>query len=278
MITCAREPAARPNGAGLGAKADAVAQAAIQSMIRIFNVEQSQWWWPRKDRGDTVNFFVRQRGRQEDRRRVVFPSMEEAEARRQKLQALKERAKRARDGGADAEDAPKLKFRNYQVPLCAHVPSASSRVCRRAYVCSACHLASSAHVPGGMQRTHSQYGGCFRGQPQLVDVAVSDLLTCANWPQPKADELQDGVVAPVKISVDKELESMGAGQTATGVQLDVAPKKANWDLKQHIAKKLEKLERRTQQAIVELIKEKVAQEGDAEESGRLLAAGVASKT
>ena len=46
MITCAREPAVRPNGAGLGAKADAVAQAAIQSMIRIFNVEQSQWWWP----------------------------------------------------------------------------------------------------------------------------------------------------------------------------------------------------------------------------------------
>lgn len=204
--------------------------------------------------------------------------MEEAEARRQKLQALKERAKRARDGGADAEDAPKLKFRNYQVPLCAHVPSASSRVCRSAHVCAACHLASSAHVPGGLQRTHSQYGGRFRGQPQLVDVAVSDLLTCANWPQPKADELQDGVVAPVKISVDKELESMGAGQTATGVQLDVAPKKANWDLKQHIAKKLEKLERRTQQAIVELIKEKVAQEGDAEESGRLLAAGVASKT
>ena len=41
MITCAREPAVRPNGAGLGAKADAVAQAAIQSMIRICNVEQS---------------------------------------------------------------------------------------------------------------------------------------------------------------------------------------------------------------------------------------------
>lgn len=51
MITCAREPAVRPNGAGLGAKADAVAQAAIQSMIRMFNVEQSyesQRWWPRK--------------------------------------------------------------------------------------------------------------------------------------------------------------------------------------------------------------------------------------
>lgn len=42
-------------------------------------------------------------------------TMDEAEARRQKLQALKERAKRAREGGGDgAEDAPKLKFRNYQ--------------------------------------------------------------------------------------------------------------------------------------------------------------------
>jgi len=64
-------------------------------------------------------------------------------------------------------------------------------------------------------------------------------------------------------------------QTSAEIQLDVAPKKANWDLKQHIAKKLEKLERRTQQAIVEMIKEKVAQDGDAEEQGRLLAAGVA---
>jgi hypothetical protein len=68
VITCAREPAARPNGAGLGAKADAVAQAAIQSMIRIFNVEQSQWWCglAKTERGDTVNFFFLQEG---DRRR-----------------------------------------------------------------------------------------------------------------------------------------------------------------------------------------------------------------
>ena len=41
--------------------------------------------------------------------------MEEAEARRQKLQALKERAKRAREGGGgDGEEGPLLKFRNYQ--------------------------------------------------------------------------------------------------------------------------------------------------------------------
>ena len=158
----------------------------------------------------------------------------------------------AAEGGGDAEDAPKLKFRNYQ---------------------------------------------------------------------PKADELKDGVMPQVKVSADKELEKMGAVdsapapapptrsvpalprdacrqlllalasalaqrckpcmraqvQTKAEIQLDVAPKKANWDLKQHIAKKLEKLERRTQQAIVELIKEKVSQDGDAEEQGRLLAAGVKGK-
>jgi len=36
------------------------------------------------------------------------------------------------------------------------------------------------------------------------------------------------------------------------VMLNVAPKKANWDLRRDIAVKLAKLERRTQRAIVEL--------------------------
>ena len=67
--------------------------------------------------------------------------MDEAEARRAKLQALKERAKRAREGGGGEDAGPALKFRNYQ---------------------------------------------------------------------PKTEELKDGVVAPVKVSADKELEKMGA--------------------------------------------------------------------
>jgi hypothetical protein len=45
------------------------------------------------------------------------------------------------------------------------------------------------------------------------------------------------------------------------VQLDIAPKKPNWDLKRDISKKLEKLERRTQGAIVKLIKQKLAEVG-----------------
>lgn len=41
---------------------------------------------------------------------------------------------------------------------------------------------------------------------------------------------------------------------------DMAPKKVNWDLKRDIQEKLSKLERRTQKAIVELLKERLERE------------------
>lgn len=50
----------------------------------------------------------------------------------------------------------------------------------------------------------------------------------------------------------------------------MAPKKANWDLKRDIEKKLDKLERRTQRAILEIMQDeeaarlKAADEGDQE--------------
>lgn len=39
--------------------------------------------------------------------------------------------------------------------------------------------------------------------------------------------------------------------------VNVAPKKANWDLKRDIQAKLDKLERRTQRAIIEIMREQV---------------------
>ena len=42
--------------------------------------------------------------------------------------------------------------------------------------------------------------------------------------------------------------------------LNIAPRKPNWDLKRDVAKKMEKLNRRTQLAIVELIRERIAAE------------------
>jgi coiled-coil domain-containing protein 12 len=37
--------------------------------------------------------------------------------------------------------------------------------------------------------------------------------------------------------------------------VNVAPKKPNWDLRRDIAKKLAKLERRTQQAMIQIMKD-----------------------
>ena len=42
----------------------------------------------------------------------------------------------------------------------------------------------------------------------------------------------------------------------------MAPRKPDWDLKRDSAKKLEKLERRTQRAIAELIRERLKEGGE----------------
>ena len=42
----------------------------------------------------------------------------------------------------------------------------------------------------------------------------------------------------------------------------IAPKKPNWDLKNQVAERLEKLQRRTQRAIVDLLREKIAKENE----------------
>ena len=52
-----------------------------------------------------------------------------------------------------------------------------------------------------------------------------------------------------------------------GAMKEMAPKKINWDLKRDIESKLAKLERRTQRAIVELLKERLAKEAEAEGDG-----------
>mmetsp|Transcript_11621 Transcript_11621/g.16124 ORF Transcript_11621/g.16124 Transcript_11621/m.16124 type:complete len:172 (+) Transcript_11621:58-573(+) len=44
--------------------------------------------------------------------------------------------------------------------------------------------------------------------------------------------------------------------------VNLAPKKANWDLKRDVEKKLEKLEKRTQKAIVEMMREKLQQQDE----------------
>lgn len=56
--------------------------------------------------------------------------------------------------------------------------------------------------------------------------------------------------------IAKELKELASDE------INIVPKKPNWDLKQQVSGKLDKLRRRTQRAIVEILREKVASEAD----------------
>jgi coiled-coil domain-containing protein 12 len=55
-----------------------------------------------------------------------------------------------------------------------------------------------------------------------------------------------------------------AAQDDAEVLLNVAPKKANWDLKRDVAKRLDKLERRTLRALYEMGQEEERKRGEEE--------------
>lgn len=54
--------------------------------------------------------------------------------------------------------------------------------------------------------------------------------------------------------IQKELEVF------TDEQRNIVPKKVNWDLKEQVSEKIEKLKRRTQRSIVEILREKLDNE------------------
>merc|ERR1711956_67315 len=84
--------------------------------------------------------------------------------------------------------------------------------------------------------------------------------------KPDAEQLQDNVlpIAEPK-EVEEEIQDVLSLAKDTKIidELDfvnLAPRKPDWDLKRDIAKKLEKLERRTARAIGEIIRERLKTE------------------
>jgi coiled-coil domain-containing protein 12 len=74
--------------------------------------------------------------------------------------------------------------------------------------------------------------------------------------------------ALAKAKAEASVSATGASRSTNALQQTgnlgvVAPKKANWDLKRDIQPKLDKLEKRTQKAIVQLLKERLQQEATA---------------
>ncbi|XP_063076368.1 coiled-coil domain-containing protein 12 [Engraulis encrasicolus] len=97
---------------------------------------------------------------------------------------------------------------------------------------------------------------------------------------PEDEELKERQVpkakpASVEDKVKDQLEAAIPEPIIEEVDLaNLAPRKPDWDLKRDVAKKLEKLERRTQKAIAELIRERL--KGSEEElAGAVGAVGMA---
>ncbi|XP_069778209.1 coiled-coil domain-containing protein 12 isoform X2 [Narcine bancroftii] len=80
---------------------------------------------------------------------------------------------------------------------------------------------------------------------------------------PEDKELKERLVPNVKpASVEEKVkDQLEAGKPEPVIDevdlVNLAPRKPDWDLKRDVAKKLEKLEKRTQRAIAELIREKL---------------------
>ncbi|KAL8570181.1 hypothetical protein ACOMHN_030980 [Nucella lapillus] len=81
--------------------------------------------------------------------------------------------------------------------------------------------------------------------------------------RPQAEKLQESVLPRIKPGdVMEEIQTqLQAGKSEHSVNevdlVNLAPRKPDWDLKRDCAKKLERLEKRTQRAIAELIRERL---------------------
>ncbi|XP_066484150.1 coiled-coil domain-containing protein 12 [Tiliqua scincoides] len=104
----------------------------------------------------------------------------------------------------------------------------------------------------------------FRGdtKEEEEEVAKHKELRLRNY-APEDEELKTRVVpqgkpASVEDKVKDQLEAAKPEPIIEEVDLaNLAPRKPDWDLKRDVAKKLEKLEKRTQRAIAELIRERL---------------------
>ena len=84
--------------------------------------------------------------------------------------------------------------------------------------------------------------------------------------QPESDALKQDVVPEAKPGdvsehIKDEISKENQGLVVNELDfVSLAPRKPDWDLKRDVAPKLDKLERRTQKAIAELIRERLKEE------------------
>ncbi|CAO3596537.1 unnamed protein product [Absidia cylindrospora] len=106
---------------------------------------------------------------------------------------------------------------------------------------------------------------------RVNDESIKDLKFRSYTPTDENLKQHVSIATPnhIKITAEtetKEIPTQTLAEAAEKEKEDVdlfnlAPKKANWDLRRDVEKKLEKLDRRTQKAILETIRQRLTKEG-----------------
>ena len=116
----------------------------------------------------------------------------------------------------------------------------------------------AAEAEGGQEEGGQEEENWMKNEPALQMVRFRNykprdkMLKYFEMEAPKVEAL----------ITEEEIKKMGEPIATENGIMDIAPKKANWDLKRDVARKLERLEKRTQRAIVDLIRDKVEGSGD----------------
>lgn len=187
-----------------------------------------------------------------------------AEDRKARLAALAARAGRtsnpdanmaeepAETDGADA-DRPAVRFRNY-APKDATLEGGGGGAAEAdAGVNSKMDVDGDAGAPvTKRQRTENITGSSGSGGNKKGEKPMSALEEAMLQAKAEASALTGGGVG---------------GDGAGGALASLAPQKVNADLKRDIKGKLDRLERRTQRALVDLLKERLEREAEEEDGG-----------
>ena len=170
--------------------------------------------------------------------------------RKQRLKALAARAGRTKKPANDEESGttedksakPNISFRNY-------APTDKS-------------LSSRQEQSGPDDGESMEPSASKRQRTQDVDTAQSSSLEKVT-PVSSSKALQNALEEAKRDPIAAATSASTARSTnpnATASVATMAPKKINWDLKRDISDKLAKLEKRTQKAIVRILKERLERE------------------
>ena len=162
--------------------------------------------------------------------------------RRQRLKALAARAGRTKQPANDDEDKseatkPTISFRNY------------------------------APTDKSLSNSQEQEDGDSSQPSAAKKQRIEESETAPAAPVTSAEALQNALAEAKKDPIPSAPEARPSN--APDSVTTMAPKKINWDLKRDISDKLAKLEKRTQKAIVRILKERLEKEAAdaAEEDG-----------